>query len=164
MSGVWCPCWAESVGSWGPSHLPAEVSAHRDGWGRGEALVSWNYFLDTWRVTVYHFQPSQCISEHAESLKESWRGHKPAGQLWWSPQQHNAEQRTLTFMWCLGGDTWALGTYVCSHVWPYKILCREEPFRFLLTHVLSITKCLHVNHTSSMLAEFTVAWMRHRDK
>lgn len=50
-------------------------------------LVSWNDFLDTWRVAVYHFQFSRCVSEHghAEGLEESWWLRKRALQLWWSP-------------------------------------------------------------------------------
>ena len=163
MSGAWCPCWDESVGSWGPSHLPAEVSAHRDGWGRGGALVSWNHFLDTqqWQCIVSS-PPDVSLSEQRAS-RNLGEDTNPRAALM-KPPEHNAEQRTVTFMWCLGGDAWALGAYTCSHIPPHKVLCGEEPFLFLLTHVLSTTRCLHVNHTSSMLAELTVAWMRHRDK
>ena len=116
MSGAWCPCWDESVGSWGPSHLPAEVSAHRDGWGRGGALVSWNHFLDT--------QQWQCIVSSPPDVSLSvQRASRNLGED--TNQPGSFDEAPGTQCWTKDSDfyvmpgRWRMGPG-CLHVFPHS--------------------------------------------
>ena len=85
MSGAWCPCWAV-CGFLGAQPSPCRSLCSQGwlgAWGSPGELepLPWHS-----TVTADRFQPSGCISEHAKSLEESWQGHEPARQLWWSPR------------------------------------------------------------------------------